>query len=552
MDKTLLVRGGTLIDGTGRAPIENAAIVIQGGRFARVGRAQDIAVPPGTQVINVSGKTVLPGFIDGHGHLEDFHGELYLHLGITTCVTINIFQDGPWTRAQKIGTALGRIRGPRIWMAGRAIGGERAEPAAPDGRTARGNIVVTTPEEARSAVRKKHELGHEVIKLTEFLPLDLVAVVAEEAHRLGMPVTTHSSDAIQSARAGVDAIEHIWSVGNSSLLYPPSRLRLHDDRLAGLIDQEIAGSYYEPENYDPIIAAMVENRVAWTPTIAKWLRPLSPSAQRFRARESEILDNPKANLPGAVRAVTELAYDKFARRYKPDALARARIGYEKANEFIRRFVNAGGILKEGSDPPRGMAGMLMHEAMVMDVEASVPPMTAIMAATLNVAKTFKKDKDYGSVEPGKVADLAIIEGDPLKDIWATQNVKMVVMDGKPVDIALTGYRNPIPSFYAYQTLPMELAIEPSFVLEGEGPITLKVRGEGMWPFHRVMLKREFGSLFNFNAAELPTRYVSKTELEAQIAPELLTPAGTYTITVKGEGEILPESHRAHLIVGFRD
>jgi len=552
MDKSLLVRGGTLIDGTGKAPIENSAIVIQGSRFARVGRAEDIAVPPGTQVINVSGKTVLPGFIDGHGHLEDFHGELYLHLGITTCVTINIFQDGPWTRAQKIGTALGRIRGPRIWMAGRAIGGERAEPAAPDGRTARGNIVVTTPEEARSAVRKKHELGHEVIKLTEFLPLDLVAVVAEEAHRLGMPVTTHSSDAIQSARAGVDAIEHIWSVGNSSLLYPPSRLRLHDDRLAGLIDQEIAGSYYEPENYDPIIAAMVENRVAWTPTIAKWLRPLSPSAQRFRARESEILDNPKANLPGAVRAVTELAYDKFARRYKPDALARARIGYEKANEFIRRFVNAGGILKEGSDPPRGMAGMLMHEAMVMDVEAGVPPMTAIMAATLNVAKTFKKDKDYGSVEPGKVADLAIIEGDPLKDIWATQNVKMVVMDGKPVDIAFTGYRNPIPSFYAYRTLPMELAIEPSFVLEGEGPITLKVRGEGMWPFHRVMLKREFGSLFNFNAAELPTRYVSKTELEAQIAPELLTPAGTYTITVKGEGEILPESHRAHLIVGFRD
>jgi hypothetical protein len=551
-DKPLLVRGGTLIDGTGRAPIENCAILIQGGRFARIGRAEDMPVPPGTQLINVSGKTVLPGFIDGHGHLEDFHGELYLHLGITTCVTINIFQDGPWTRAQKIGTALGKIRGPRIWMAGRAIGGERAEPAAPDGRTARGNIVVKTPEEARSAVRKKHELGHEVIKLTEFLPLDLVAVVTDEAHRLGMPVTTHSSDAIQSARAGVDAIEHIWSVGNSSLLYAPARWRLHDDRLGGLIDQEIAGSYYEPENFDPIIAAMVEHGVAWTPTIAKWLRPLSPSAARFRARESEILNNPKANLPGAVRAVTELAYDKLTRRYKPDELARAQIGYEKANEFIRRFVNAGGMLKEGSDPPRGMAGMLMHEAMAMDVEAGVPPMTAIMAATLNVAKTFKKDKDYGSVEPGKVADLAVVEGDPLKDIWATQNVKMLIMDGRPVDIAFTGYKNPIPSFYAYQTLPMELAIAPSFVLEGAGPITLRVRGEGMWPFHRVMLKREFGSLFNFNATELPTRYVSKTELEAEIAPELLTPAGTYTITVKGEGELLPESHRAHLIVGFRD
>ena len=107
----------------------------------------------------------------------------------------------------------------------------------------------------------------------------------------------------------------------------------------------------------------------------------------------------------------------------------------RANEFIRRFVAAGGILKEGSDPPRGMAALLMHQALVMDVEAGVPPMAAIQAATLNVAKTFGKDKDYGSVEPGKVADLSIIEGDPLEDIWMTQNVKMVVMDGKVVDIA---------------------------------------------------------------------------------------------------------------------
>jgi hypothetical protein len=551
-ERTLVVQGGTLIDGTGRAPVENSIILIQAGRFTRIGRRGEIPIPPDAQVIDAAGKTVLPGFIDGHGHLEDFHGELYLHLGITTCITINIFQDGPWTRAQKRGTELGKIRGPRIWMAGRAIGGERTEPAAPDGRTSRGNIIVTTPEEARTAVQKKHGLGHDVIKLTEFLPFDLVKVVAEEAHRLGMPVTTHSSDAIASAQAGVDAIEHIWSVGNSSLLYAPSRLVLHDDRLGGLIDQEIAGSYYEPENYDPIIAAMVEHRVAWTPTIAKWLRPLSPSVERFRAREREILNNPKANLPGAVRAVTELAYDKLLRRYTPAQLARAKIGYEKANEFIRRFVKAGGILKEGSDPPRGMAGILMHEAMVMDVEAGVPPMTAIQAATLNVARTFKKDKDYGSVEPGKVADLAIIEGDPLQDIWATQNVKLVVMDGKPVDIAFSGYKNPIPSFYAYQTLPMELHITPSSVLEGAGPITLRVRGEGMWPFHRVMLKREFGSIFGFNATELPTRYISKSELEATITPELLTPAGTYTVTVKGEGESMPESYRAHLIVGFRD
>ncbi len=436
-------------------------------------------------------------------------------------------------------------------MSGRAIGGSRVMTDAPDGRTDRGNITVTTPEEARAAVRRKKEIGVDVIKLNEFLPLDLVKVVVEEAHSLGLPVTAHSMDCIGSAKAGVDAIEHIWAVGTSSILYPPSREQLHTDRLGGLIDQEIVNSYYQTENFGPIIDAMVENGVAWTPTIAKWLRPLSPNADRFRAREDEILANPKHALPASVRAVTYNAYDKLNKRYNKEQRERAKIGYDKANEFIRRFVEAGGILKEGSDPPRGMAALLMHEALVMDVEAGVPPMKVLQAATLNVAKVFKKDKDYGSVEAGKVADLSIIEGDPLKDMWCTQNVKVVVKDGKKVDIAFTGYKNPIPAFYAYQTIPMDLTITPNQAVQGEGPITLKVRGEGVWPFHKVMLKREFGSLFNFNAIELPTKYISKNELEATIAPDMIEEAGTYTITVKGEGEMLPESHRAHFIVGFR-
>lgn len=550
--KPLVVRGGTLIDGTGRPPVENAVIVIEADRFKSVGKSGEVQVPSDAEIVDVAGKTILPGFIDGHGHLEDFHGELYLHLGITTCAQIETGQDGPWSRAQKEGTALGKIRGPRIWMAGLAIGGVAAEHQSFGSRIVRGNIVVGSPDEARKAVQRKKELGCEIIKLNEFLAFDLVKIVTEEAHRLDLPVTTHSLDVIRSVTAGVDAIEHIWSVGNSSILYEPSRRRLHLDRLDGTIEQEIGGSYYQPENYDPIIEAMVERGVAWTPTIAKWLRPLSPSAGRFRERENEILNNPRSNLPAAVRAVTDRAYERLYERYTPEQRDIATVGYEKANEFIRRFVAAGGLLKEGSDPPRGMAAMLLHEALTMDVEAGVPPMTAIQAATLNVARAFRKDKDYGSVEPGKIADLSIVEGDPLSDIWATQNVKLVVMDGKPVDVAFSNYKNPIPSFYSYQSIPTELEIWPRSLLQGAGPTTLRVRGNDMWPFHRVMLKREFGSIFNLNANELPTRYVSRNELEATIAPELITEAGTYTITVKSEGEVLPESHRAHLIVGFRE
>jgi adenine deaminase len=94
--QTLVIQGGTLIDGTGQPPIENSVIVIEGNRFKAIGRRGEVAIPPDAHVIDVSGKTVLPGFIDGHCHWEAFWGELYLHLGITTCVEIETQQDGPW------------------------------------------------------------------------------------------------------------------------------------------------------------------------------------------------------------------------------------------------------------------------------------------------------------------------------------------------------------------------------------------------------------------------------------------------------------------------
>jgi hypothetical protein len=541
-EETLVVRRGRLIDGTGRAPIENSVIVIQAGRFQAVGRSGNVSVPADAQVIDVNGKTVMPGFIDGHGHLEDFHGELYLHLGITTCANIEIYQDGPWTLAQKQGTELGKIRGPRIWMSGRAIGGASTGHDAFGSRTARDNIIVTTPDEVRKAVQRKKELGCDILKVNEFLSLDLLKVAVDEAHGLGMPVAAHSWDVVGSVKAGVDAIEHIWSVGYSSIPYAPARRKLAEDRLGGVIDQELAGAYYQTENFDAVIGAMVEQRVAWTPTIAKWLRPFSPSANRFRERENEILNDPNADLPASVRTVTDNAYDKLLKRYTPAQREQAKVGYDKASEFIRRFVQAGGTLKEGSDPPRGMAALLMHQALAMDVEAGVSPMKAIQAATLNVARTFKKDRDYGSVEPGKVADLSIVEGNPLEDIWTTQNVKMVIMDGKVIDIGFKKYKNPIPSFYSYQSLPLDLEIAPLFLIEGSGPTTLRVRGQGgMWPFHRVML----------NGEPLPTSFVSKDELKATILPEAIPKAGTYIVTLKCEGEPFPVSHRAHLVVGFK-
>jgi imidazolonepropionase-like amidohydrolase len=538
--QTLVLQGGTLIDGTGRPPIENSVIVIDNGRFTAIGRRGEVAVPAGAQVVDTTGKHILPGFIDGHCHWEAFWGELYLHLGITTCMEIETQQNGPWALAQKEGTAMGKIRGPRIWATGQALGARVGSIEQEGSRSWRGYMKVPDAQAARAIVRQKKKDGYDGIKLSEFITPDLIAAVTDEAHKLGMGVTGHTWDAIASANAGVDGVEHIWSVGYSSIRDVQKRHKLATDRTAGKIDAEVAGAQYEVEGFDGVINAMVAHHVAWTPTIAKWLRPLSPSAQRFWQREQEILADPKANFPAAVRYVTEYTTEKLFKRYKPEQLAAAKVGYEKANEFIRRFVKAGGILKEGSDSPRGMAGLLMHEALVMDVEAGVPPMTAIQAATINVAKTFHKDKDYGSVEAGKVADLSIIEGDPLKDIWMTQNVKLVVLDGKLVDPAFTGYVNPIPEYNSWQQLSVRLEVSPLAITQGTAT-TLKVKGKGFWPFHYVLL----------NGHELQTKFINRSELDATVPAEAVKDVGMYIVTVKSRGEPVAVSGTAPLVVKFR-
>ena len=120
--RPLVIQGGTLIDATGRPPLQDVVIVIEGERIKAVGKRSDVAIPKGSRIIDVKGKTILPGLIDGHCHLLDFVGELYLSLGVTTCPDITQ-NDDEWSKAQRDGTQLGKIRGPRIWSTGTRLVG---------------------------------------------------------------------------------------------------------------------------------------------------------------------------------------------------------------------------------------------------------------------------------------------------------------------------------------------------------------------------------------------------------------------------------------------
>jgi len=533
----LVIQGGTLIDATGRPPLEDAVIVIEGNRFKAVGKRGEVAVPTGSRILDVKGKTILPGLIDGHCHLLDFVGELYLHLGITTCPDITQ-NDDEWTMAQRDGTNLGKIRGPRIWSTGTRLVG----PPPSWALRAESGYLIKSPEDARSIIRKKQEAGIEIIKFNEYVSPEAIKAGAEEANRLGLPVTCHCLDVFLAAEAGFAGVEHHWAPGMTSIADVKKRWEVHELRMTGKINTADVAFYYESENFDKIIKAMAENKVSWSPTIATWFRPLSPSAERFKERELSILDNPRAAyLPAVMREQTLRQYDRYA-KFPADRLKRTREGYSKIADFIARFVQAGGIIRAGSDPNNGLPGLGVHQEMVMFVEAGLTPMQAIQAATINVAKAFRKDKDFGTVEPGKVADIIAVEGDPLKDMWTVQNVKMVVLNGEVVDTDFhADYKNPIPNIRPWRATPRDIEISPRSIAQGS-TATIKVSTRrGFDRFHKVTL----------NGKELETRFISAGEIEATVPQQAINEAGTYTVVVVGQGDFASKSAPAYLIVSFK-
>ena len=288
----LVLQGGTLIDATGRPPIEDAVIVIEGERIKAVGKRGDVTVPRGARVIDVKGKTVLPGFIDGHCHLLDFVGEIYLHLGITACPDITQ-NDDEWTMAQRDGTQLGKIRGPAHLVhrlaarrsAARVGAARRARPSDQDaGRGA----APSCGRKKRWASRSSSSTSTSRQKRSKPAPT--------KPSDLGLPVTCHCLDVFLAAEAGFAGVEHHWGLGMTSIGDVKKRWEIHERRMTRKINTADLSFYYEPENFDKIVQAMVEKNVSWSPTIATWYRPLSPSVERFKERELSILDKKSAKL----------------------------------------------------------------------------------------------------------------------------------------------------------------------------------------------------------------------------------------------------------------
>ena len=407
-DGVIAIVGATVVDGTGAEPYP-ATVLIQGTRIAAVGK--DVMVPAGARVIRADGHTLIPGLFDLHTHLPyatagpaspDWAKNLkaYLYCGVTSVVDFGTYPETfePMRRL----TDSGAVLSPRLSLAARMAtpGGHGAEGGRPDIFT----LEVTTPEQARAAVRKVLPYRPDVIKVftdgwrygaasdMTSMNEDALAAIVEEAHQAGVEVLTHTvtlDKAKIAARAGVDVIAH--GIGDKPV----------DDELIQLL--KARGTSYAPT------LAVYEQRGRGfiTPLIEKVLEPSAREALRQQA--------------GGSRAGATTSPQ--ARRWQH--LIQNTVALQK-----------GGV-RFGVGTDSGISGTHHGWATLREikllVQAGLTPLEALTAATGNSARALKVDDERGTIAVGKLADLVVIEGAPYRAIDDLERIRSVFLNGRELD-----------------------------------------------------------------------------------------------------------------------
>jgi imidazolonepropionase-like amidohydrolase len=414
-----------VIDGTGAAPRENQTIVIQNGRIARVGPSASTQPPAGARVIDLAGHSVIPGIVGMHDHTfyttarrsvqANFSfPRLYLASGVTTTRTTGSMS--PYSEMNlKKRIDDGAVPGPRMHVTGPYISGDGS---------GSGMFEVGTPEDARRVVAYWAKEGATWFKFYTSITRDEMKAAIDEAHKLGLKLTGHlcSVGYREAVALGIDALEHSLFANSE---YDPNK---KPDQCPPTVSQSLANLDMNSPAVRATIDDMVKNKVAMTSTLAiyelfvpnrppeldpRMLEAMSPETrEEYLNSRKSIAANPNAGIPPEV--------------------------FRKAMEFDRMFYKAGGLLAAGSDPT-GSGGALPgfgdqrnHE---LFVEAGFTPVESIKIMTLNGAKVLGVDKDLGSIETGKIADLVVIRGNPVATPVDIRNVVTVFKDGVGYDSA---------------------------------------------------------------------------------------------------------------------
>jgi len=524
--QSLLIRGGTLIDGTGRPPVENAQVLIRDGVIAEIATSPRSPADD-VETIDARGKFILPGLIDSHVHYPDWTAELFLAHGVTTVHDLG--NPYYWQAALKQGFNSGRMRGPRYFFCGE-IGLPSDEAAQSEGPTVirRGPEVIHKSEDAAAIVNRLKEAGIDCIKLNENFTGDEFSAVAQAAQTTGLRVISHSWNVTDSIRWGIGGVEHMEGIAIATATSARAKEAISRMHLEAGHKNSALYQWMESAEFDRVVQELVGQRVFVNPTLAfEW------KALTERSRDHEQEDLRLFSIPALAYVPLDDRLVILGQYHWPDGRRAEEIrqfkdGYRKVQQFLAKFVQAGGKIYAGTDSSAATTpGLSLHHEMQLLVDAGLTPMQAIMAATSNGAELLGLDRKIGTVEKGKMADLVLVDANPLQEIANTKKIFKVIKDGRVVDTTYhADYQIPIrrpgpESKHLYNPLPAVRDVLPPVAVEGSS-LTLRILGRGFTP----------SSVVKFDGRASDTRWISPTELAAPLTPQQTARVGTFLVHVE--------------------
>jgi imidazolonepropionase-like amidohydrolase len=396
--------GGRVIDGTGEAAIERGAIVVRDGRVVEVGAADRVRVPPGAERIDTTGKTVVPGFINAHGHAGETVGlrmgpelyseenvlrqlGLYARYGVTTVLSLGgDYEAGFKLRDAQDTPSLSRAR---LFVAGPAISSAKS---AADAREQAQQAVAAKPNFIK--IRVDDNLGTG----TKLAP-DAWRAILDRAHAAKLPLAAHIyylDDAKALLEAGTDFIAH--SIRDREVdAATIALLKKRDVCVCPTLTREVSTFVYEsrPAFFDdPFFLQEADREV---------LKQLTEPARQTAMRNS-----------------------KSAQQYK--------VALEMASRNLKKLVDSGVRIAMGTDtgPPARFQGYFEHMEMELMAKAGLTPMQILKSATGDAGKCIGQAGKVGTIEKGAWADLVVLGKNPLDDIMNTRSIESVWIAGNRV------------------------------------------------------------------------------------------------------------------------
>jgi hypothetical protein len=379
-------------------------------------------------------------------------------------------------------------------------------------------------------------------------PPDVLRVIIERAHHANVPVSGYPAFVQEAIDLGIDAIKHTYVVGIASQTDPAVLARIREQAALPYRKRDIELPLVGPDSRT-LARRMAEKRVHWIPTLVKDFKVIHDRRDEFELESLRLLGDPNLDYipredmflmttnqfgigiptPGGSHfaGLVERRFDRID--YASAAFRKYHDAYRNLQALARNLVAAGGRVLAGTAPHSYvLPGLSLHQEMQLFVDAGLTPMQALQSASSWVAEYLRQDRDIGSIQRGRLADVVLLDRNPLQDIRNTRSVRMVLQGGRelPLGYHFT-YRNAIPRNTrvtapgAASPRPQLRRVTPSVIGRGAGPLDLTLTGD-------LFLQ---GVVVYFGEHPLETRHVSQTELHATVPPLLLEHTGTHWITV---------------------